>query len=211
MELRSARLIMRPWRRGDDDLADRWPPYHDPLEPLWNLARPLSGADFWGGGFINPYEREAWAVEGNDGRLMGRISLREIDRRSAQARLGVTFGAPFVSRGYGTEALEHFIEYYFSEMKFAAMVLDVAAPNQRAVRCYKRLGFRYICSDWRQAGSAFDRRVLDQPSYQHLAHHFAYDRRGLFVEFFEMRLERDQWRQQHPLCDPKSQSSSEPR
>src|SRR5262245_51039365 len=192
MELRSDRTLIRLWRRSDDDIADHWPSYNDPIEPLWNLPRAASSSDFWAGAYT-PYEREAWSVESRDGRLIGRISLREIDRRASQARLGVTFGAPYVSRGLGTEALACFLRYYFLDLHFAVMVLDVAAPNERAVRCYLRLGFEYVGSDWRQAGSSFDRRVLERTSYRHLSRFFSPDRRGLMVEFYEMRLDRERW------------------
>ena len=39
MVLRSERLSLRSWTFHDDELADDWPSYNDPLEPLWNLPR----------------------------------------------------------------------------------------------------------------------------------------------------------------------------
>src|SRR2546430_7932888 len=124
MELRSARTYIRPWRREDDDLADKWPPYNDPLDPLWNIPRRLTaGADSWYNGFDNGFARRTWAVEDTFGHLIGRISLREIDERKGQARLGITFGAPYVGRGLGTEALATFLDYYFQVMGFGVMVL----------------------------------------------------------------------------------------
>ena len=193
MELRSARTVIRPWRRGDDQVADRWPPYHDPLEPLWNLPRSYSGRGSWAGAFDLPFERESWAVENKAGQLIGRISLREIERVRGQARLGVTFGAPYVGQGLGTEALARFLDHFFNAMDFAVMVLDVAAPNIRAVRCYQRLGFTYMSSDWRQAGSAFNHRILEQPDYMDLAPLFQIERQRVAVEFYEMQLERQRW------------------
>ena len=190
MELYSARAILRPWRRGDDQRADRWPPYDDPFEPIWNLPRTLSASDFWPSGL---HERETWAVESYDSQLMGRISLREIDHQAARARLGVTFGAAYIGRGLGTETLTCFLEYYFGTMRFASMLLDVAAPNVRAVHCYERLGFCHVGSDWRQASSTFDRYVLEQQRYHTLARFFRSERRGLFVEFYEMRLDEERW------------------
>lgn len=194
MELYSDRTIIRAWNRRDDQQAERWPPYNDPFESLWNLPRSFSSvSDLWS--FDTGFDRESWAVEDRYLHLIGRISLREIDRRKRQARLGITFGAPYVSQGLGTEALARFLCYYFSTMEFSVMVLDVAAPNQRAVRCYERLGFGYVGSDWRQAGASFDRRVLDLPSYRGLQRFFDWRQRGLWVEFFEMRLDRAQWEQ----------------
>ncbi len=137
MEQRSARTLIRPWRRHDDDQADEWPSYDDPLDSLWNLPRQLTtGSSHWANGFESGGTRRTWAVEDLSGQLIGRISLREIDERSGVARLGITFGAPYVGRGLGTEALAAFLDSYFTDLSFRAMVLDVAAPNQRAVRCY---------------------------------------------------------------------------
>jgi RimJ/RimL family protein N-acetyltransferase len=194
MELRSIRTSIRLWKRQDDDLSDEWPSYKDPLEPIWNIPRRFTGgAETWYNGFDNGIMRRTWAVEDRKGHLIGRISLREIDERKGQARLGITFGAPFVGRGLGTEALAIFLDYYFTNLGFQAMVLDVAGPNQRAVRCYTRLGFRCIGSDWRYAGTNFDSRILDDPRYAHVRQFFRADQRGLLVQFLEMQLVKEEW------------------
>jgi RimJ/RimL family protein N-acetyltransferase len=193
MQLRGPRVIIRPWQRYDDELANDWPPYNDPLDPLWNLPRQTSITETWSSFFDVGNQRRSWAVEDYDGNLMGRISLREIDERKAQARLGITFGAPYVGRGLGTEAMAVFLDDYFTSQGFQVMVLDVAAPNVRAVRSYQRLGFSYVESDWRDAGYSFDRSVLDMPRYQSLRPFFRPSMRGVAVEFYEMRLSREEW------------------
>lgn len=192
MQLSSRRIHLRPWVRHDDELADAWPPYNDPFEPIWNLPR-AGGSGGWSFGFDNFAVRRSWAVENHEGLLIGRISLREIDDRRRTARLGVTFGAPFVGQGLGTDALRVFIDYYFADLHFHTMVLDVAGPNQRAVRCYQRLGFRYVSSDWRLAGILFDSRVLNDQRYRSLLRFFRQAPRGLSVEFFEMELLKEEW------------------
>lgn len=193
MPLHSDRLSMRAWTFHDDELADEWPPYNDPLEPLWNLPRQFgTGADVWSF-FESSGTRRTWAVDDHHGRLIGRISLREIDARKAQARLGITFGAPYIGKGLGTEALALFLDDYFTSQGFLMMLLDVAAPNERAVRSYQRLGFALVGSDWRLADSRFDQRVLDTPSYRHLRQFFRATARGLEVEFFEMQLRKSEW------------------
>lgn len=194
MDLHSARVHIRPWRRQDDDAADEWPPYNDPLDSLWNIPRQFSVANgSWFAGLDGGAMGRAWAVEDHSGQLMGRISLREIDERKGQARLGITFGAPFVGRGLGTEALALFLDYYFTDLGFQVMVLDVAGPNQRAVRCYRRLGFRHIGEDWRSAGDLFDSRILDDPRYAHVRIFFRAGQRGMWVQFIEMELLKEEW------------------
>ena len=194
MGLHSARTYIRPWRRHDDEIVDAWPAYDDPLDILWNLPRQLTaGSATWYDGFDSAAMRRVWAVEDHSGQLIGRISLREIDERHSTARLGITFGAPYVGRGLGTEALATFLDYYFSDLGFKAMVLDVAGPNQRAVRCYLRLGFRSVDVDWRDAGYYFDNRLLDDPRHEQVRQFFRNGQRGLWVQFFEMRLDREDW------------------
>jgi RimJ/RimL family protein N-acetyltransferase len=193
MVLHSDRLSIRTWSLQDDELADEWPPYHDPTEPLWNLPRQVGYGDQWGQLLEVTGMRRTWAVENPAGCLIGRISLREIDARKAQARLGITFGAPYIGQGLGTEALALFLDYYFTDFGFQAMLLDVAAPNQRAVRSYERLGFSFVGSDWREADSRFDRRLLDNPRYAGIHKFFRWGQQGLYVEFFEMRLLKEEW------------------
>jgi RimJ/RimL family protein N-acetyltransferase len=194
MVLHNNRLSIRTWTFHDDELADEWPPYNDPIEPLWNLPRQGGfGGDQWGQYFEGMGMRRTWAVEDRAGRLIGRISLREIDTHLAQARLGITFGAPYIGQGLGTEALALFLDYYFTDLGFQTMLLDVAAPNQRAVRSYERLGFSLVGSDWRAADSRFDRHLLDDPRYSHLRKFFRWGQHGLYVEFFEMRLLKEEW------------------
>jgi RimJ/RimL family protein N-acetyltransferase len=76
---------------------------------------------------------------------------------------------------------------------FLVLLLDVAAPNQRAVRAYERLGFSHLGSDWRQADSRFDRRILSDPRYAQIHRFFRQTQRGLEVEFFEMRMLKEEW------------------
>lgn len=193
MALRSARTLIRPWQRSDEHLAAAWPPYGDPIEPLWNLPRQNGIFHTWQGTFDLAGTRRTWAVENLSGQLIGRISLREIDERRGLARLGVTFGAPFVGKGLGSEALRVFIEHFFRRMHFEAMLLDVAAPNQRAVRCYERLGFERVGTDWRAANRSFDRRMLAQPGYAALRRFFREEGGKVWVLFYEMELRCAAW------------------
>lgn len=193
MALHSDRLTIRSWTFHDDEVADEWPPYNDPLEPLWNLPRqPGAVGDIWSF-FDGSGMRRTWAVDDPRGRLIGRISLREIDTRKAQARLGITFGAPYVGQGLGTEALALFLDDFFTNQGFLVMLLDVAATNERAVRSYRRLGFSVVGTDWRLADSRFDQRILNNPGYAHLRRFFRANGRGVEVEFYEMQLQKAEW------------------
>ena len=195
-DLYSPRLHMRPWRHTDSIAQDAWPPFDDPSQVFWHIPRRLSLADAestWN------YEYDAgryvWAVESRNGTLIGRVSLREVDRQMSSARLGISFGAPYVGKGLGTEALELFLTHCFGPLGFRRIVLDVAGSNRRAVHCYERLGFRYVDSDWRNPSERDDLRFLDDPEYQDILPFIRRGRHGTSVQFFEMELLDHEWQE----------------
>lgn len=192
MSIHTPHTIIRSWNRYDDDRSRFWPEYHDPFEGIWNLQRPQSP---FSGAWLNDFigSRRHWAVEDRAGALIGRISLRDINNDLKSSRLGITLSAEYVGKGLGTEAMRGFLDYYFDELKFVVMVLDVAAPNERAVRSYRRLGFEYVESDWRNAYNSISMSLLDTPGYRHLKPHCREDQGCVWIEFFEMRLTYDMW------------------
>ncbi len=185
------RVTLRPWQRGDTLAQERWPRYTEPFSSLWNIPRPYSYEDFAGRNWSG--QRYAWAVDDRQRRLIGRISLREVDTEGASARLGISLAQPYVSQGLGTEALRLFLDHYFGPMGFAELKLDVAAFNRRAVRCYERLGFIHVESEWRGAGGDPAVRQLDDPRFADLRPFFRRNRFETQVEFYEMVLSREEW------------------
>lgn len=181
--LHSDRLIIRRWQRQDYHTMDRWPAFTEPLSMVWNLPDRVSRE--W-----KSDVRYTFAVQKHDGTLIGRLTLRDIVRDVA--RLGITIGAPYVSQSYGTEALRTFLDTFFSTMNFRTMVLDVAAVNERAVRCYQRLGFQHTGQHWRALSrSALD--SLDAESLLRIQPYLKQGQRSLWVQFYDMILHQHQW------------------
>jgi RimJ/RimL family protein N-acetyltransferase len=203
----SSRVRLRPWQRQDTLAQESWPRYNDPFHTLWNLPRDQDSS-FYDEIFHNtsPIPRRIWAIEDRHRRLIGRISLRDIDQHARRARLGISLGAPYVGQGLGTEALILFLDYFFGQYAFLAMLLDVAAFNQRAVRCYENLGFRHVGSDWRSAGRDISLQRLNDPRYQDLQPFFRRNERSTLVQFYEMELHRDDWRTRRDIAWNKAQS-----
>lgn len=145
--------------------------------------------------------RRLYAVENEQKVVIGSLTLREIDGRRS-ARLGITLGSDYVSQGYGTEALELFLEYYFETMGFARMILDVAATNLRAIRTYESLGFRRIGEHYRPASHPSYHVLRQDPRYGHLRSRFR--RQGTLhqVLFYDMALTRADWRLKRQKPEP---------
>jgi RimJ/RimL family protein N-acetyltransferase len=199
LRIQGTRVCIRWWESRDDREQRKWPRYTDPCHALWNIPRTSA---FYTSVFGEPGQwptsRRVWAIEDAWGRLIGRISLREIDIRTRRARLGISLGAPYVGQGMGTEALALFLEYYFTDYGFDIMALDVAAFNQRAVNCYERLGFRIIGDEWRKTHADSCLRMLDDSADQELQRYFRRERLYTWVLFYEMELRRVAWLQSAP-------------
>lgn len=188
------RVRLRPWQYLDSVAQDAWPPFDEPSQVFWHIPRsaPLSSAESTWSYDYDPM-RYIWAVENGAGELMGRVSLRDVDKARAEARLGISFGSPYVGQGYGTEALTVFLDHCFGPLGFRKILLDVAGSNRRAVLCYERLGFRYTGNDWRAASSRDDMRFLDNPTYRDILPYVRRNRHGTWVQFFEMELPAAEW------------------
>jgi RimJ/RimL family protein N-acetyltransferase len=139
-----------------------------------------------------------WAIEDYHNRVIGRISLRDIEQWWRRARLGISLNEVYLGQGLGTEALTLFFDYYFGSFNYATLLLDVAAFNGRAIRCYERLGFVLKGYDWRQTTNTSCIQLLKDPQYHDLREFFRQDEQGIWVQYLEMELHKRQWQERKP-------------
>lgn len=202
-EICGERVRLRYWQVQDDAEQRLWPRYTDPLHTLWNMPRTTSLY-----GSLFPFStssssiRRMWAIEDSQRSLIGRISLRDVERYSGRARLGISLSASHVGQGLGSEALNLFLDHFFGPLGFHTMVLDVAAFNQRAVNCYRRLGFRHVGDDWRKSSNESCIRSLDDPMLHDLRIYFRRERFVLWVQFMDMELHRNEWLERRGGAQP---------
>ena len=193
MKLRGNRVTIRPMGRKDLDAMIEWRPFADPLYQPFDFPRNSKAEQVrWFNWRKQDAGRRLYAVVDETGQVIGSLTLREIDGQRS-SRLGITLGADYVSQGYGTEALRLFLDYYFTEMGFARMILDVAATNLRAVRAYRRLGFRRTGHHYRPASHNSYRTVRKDPRYRHLLRFFQHQGTSYQVLFYDMVLTREDW------------------
>jgi RimJ/RimL family protein N-acetyltransferase len=180
-------------KRTDVDVMAQWRSTIDPLyQPFDFPQRTAAEHHNWFEWRSQDPSRRLYTIEDREHRVIGSLTLREIDGRRS-ARLGITLGADFVSQGYGTEALELFLDYYFGEMDFAQMILDVAATNLRAVRSYQALGFRQVNHHYRPASHPSYRIIQKDPRYRHLRTFLRRQGGTTMVLFYDMILTREDW------------------
>jgi RimJ/RimL family protein N-acetyltransferase len=136
--------------------------------------------------------RRLYTIVNEKHKVIGSLTLRDVDGRRS-ARLGITIGADFVSQGYGTEAMYLFLDYYFGEMGFDMMVLDVAATNLRAVRTYQAIGFRETGHHYRLASHPSYGILQTESRYRHLRRFFQRTGAVTKVLFYDMSMTREEW------------------
>lgn len=143
--LRGRKALIRPLEREDIDKRLKWKPYPDPLYSHYNL------------GNLTASEKEAWflkrkrdtssvylSIDNAEGKLIGFLRLHKIDPQDKTAWFGIYLRYEFIDQGFGTDATLALLRYYFEGLKFERLLLDVAALNKRAIRCYEKCGFEFI-------------------------------------------------------------------
>jgi diamine N-acetyltransferase len=178
--IRSTRVEIRPLRV--DDLAElsAWEQHTDPLLQDYNVS--YDTATEWQSWLHHRLRhRWAYAIRNENGVLVGHLSLRNLDF-PISSRLGLSIAPQFVDQGYGQDAMEAFLPYYFDRLNFAEMRLDVSGANRRARHVYLKLGFRDVGAFWREAPWG----AKPTPETRR---HFRWGR----IRFFEMRLTASEW------------------
>lgn len=129
----------------DDDLG--WVPGH-----VGDEAHPVRREI----GTSRPAGRVVRSVETLQGLLLGWIELRDLNWRRRTGELRICLGDRETwGHGYGPEAIDILLHHAFVSWGLRSVHLRVATWNSRAVRAYRRCGFR------REARLCAGRRTLD--------------------------------------------------
>jgi RimJ/RimL family protein N-acetyltransferase len=132
-----------------------------------------------------------FAIEDESGTMIGRIFLRHVRNDERSAVLGIDLHPGYLGVGYGTESLGAFLHHYFENMAFERMLLSVAGHNVRARRSYESLGFTTVGSHW---DAHIGPDVSGEAQFAFVRHLFRRGPLGLESLFYDMRLERSEWR-----------------
>ena len=79
--------------------------------------------------------------------IIGFCGFKNIDYLNQTAGVGITLGNKnFWNKGYGTEALSLLLNYGFTALNIHNIFLTVLSNNNRAIKCYEKIGFKKIGS-----------------------------------------------------------------
>jgi diamine N-acetyltransferase len=192
--LKGNKVIIRSLRRDDIDKRLAWMKYPDPLYFHYNPPN------------FGQKEKEEWyfktkydpnmiylAIDNYRDQLVGFISFYKIDRSAKSAWMGIFFGYEFTDRGYGTDALLTLAKYFFEEIKFEKMFLDVASHNKRAIRCYLKCGFKFIRTKYNKSDPRAKLDIFGDDRYKDIRKYFKIEGDEILVQFDEMVLTKDSY------------------
>lgn len=77
------------------------------------------------------------------GLYIGGCGINKVDWKNRVATVGIYIGdKDFRGKGYGTEAMELLVDFIFDQMNINRIQLFVLSFNERAIRSYKKVGFK---------------------------------------------------------------------
>lgn len=80
-----------------------------------------------------------------DGEIAGMIEFyEELEPDFRHAGMDLFLGARFQGRGLGVDVARTMARYLIDERGHHRLIIDPAADNERAIRCYEKIGFRRV-------------------------------------------------------------------
>ena len=84
-------------------------------------------------------------VNSENDKLIGNCGIHDINHKDRIATVGIFIGEEENrSNGYGAEALKLLLDYGFNYLNLNNIMLGVMSFNERAIACYKKVGFKEI-------------------------------------------------------------------
>lgn len=121
----------------DDELgrSGSWIPFPQTPEATRRWTEETSAAGAENDGF-------RWIVEQLDGTPVGTILTHGCDRRVGTFSYGVSLAREHWRHGYATEAIRLVLRYFFEELRYQKVTVQVYAFNEGSIALHERLGFQ---------------------------------------------------------------------
>jgi aminoglycoside 6'-N-acetyltransferase len=94
---------------------------------------------------IDSDELVSLVIEDDAGRIIGNIQwYEEDDPEYRHAGIDIFVEPSRAGKGLGTDALRTLVRHLFTEQGHHRVIIDPAADNAAAIRCYEKAGFRTV-------------------------------------------------------------------
>jgi RimJ/RimL family protein N-acetyltransferase len=165
-------LTIRYWERDDLDMLAQWPSYPFPYEPFnfsfKNMSQKERARHF--DSRRHNHKRITLIIDSISQRVIGYLSLVDIDwNRMIVNNMGFRIEPSLCGKGIGKKSMRTITQWCF-ENGFKKLRFDVAASNERAIRCYRSCGYREEGTFWR-TDMTLERIDLNNAKYSFLRNH----------------------------------------
>jgi RimJ/RimL family protein N-acetyltransferase len=110
-----------------------WPPGSMAAQKQWAekaaLERPQDGSNFF-------------VIENNAGEAVGMISTHACDKRCGTFRYGVAVRKEFQGKGYAKAAVRLVLKYYFEELRYQKVNVEIHEDNLGSIKLHESLGYQ---------------------------------------------------------------------
>lgn len=141
------KVRLRGIEPSDAEAIHRWDLDSDTVRLLDFLWPPLSGA------FARAWAEEQskkkldedrfhWIVQNREGEPVGTIATHACNHRNGTFSYGLVIDRAYRRRGYAAEAIALILRYYFEELRYQKVTVNVYANNEPSIRLHERLGFQ---------------------------------------------------------------------
>ncbi len=190
MEIKGQRVTIRPLELNDCYKMRKWGFHENPLIEDYNFP-PLSDKEIvkWYKNKTATFKNKYYGIFNENQLFIGYMGIKSIKRFRKESTLGLVFDPNYVSKGYGTETLSIFLDYYFAEMAMKCMYLEVAEFNKRAYRLYENMGFK---REGYYLDYFFDQKLdLKSTYYLEAQSSFVISNEKLYNYVYRMKLDKE--------------------
>lgn len=122
----------------------------------YDLPNNLGELKSWYAASTSDPNYRVFVIQTIEGQIIGDLELDHICWSKREAELRIRIGVKeFWGKGYGSEALRLILENLLITRNFERVYLRVYHFNQRAIRCYSKIGFKRVgilrrnCPNWK--------------------------------------------------------------
>ena len=190
MLIKGKRIRIKKLELKDVFLMRKWGRHENPLLGDYNFPRMSDrGIKRWYRAKSSSIFNKYYSIRNENRELIGYMGIKDIKYIRRISTLGIVIDANHMNKGYGTEVLDRFLQYYFTEMKMKKMLLEVAEFNKRAYRVYEKMGFK-ACGYY--LDEFFDSELdLSNPYYLKEKSSFVIDGNLIYNYIYKMNLTKE--------------------
>lgn len=81
-------------------------------------------------------------IENNEGKVVGRIASHDRNPRAGHFGYGLVISKEHRRKGYASEAVLLLLRYFFQELRYQKVTIEVVSFNQDSISLHEHLGFQ---------------------------------------------------------------------